>query len=62
VVAPESGGGPYATATIVLRNKVFIPVPEALAKVFIPQTNERKRFEVRSDLLFTDVDGPRLTE
>lgn len=62
VVAPESGGGPYATATIVLRNKVFIPVPEALAEVFIPQANERKRFEVRSDLLFTDEDRPGLTE
>ena len=57
VVAPASGGGPYATATIVLRNKVFIPVPEELADVFIPQGAERKRFEVRSDLLFTDADG-----
>ena len=57
VVAPESGGGPYATATIVLRNKVFIPVPDALADVFIPTANERKRFEVRSDLLFTDSHG-----
>ena len=55
VVAPESGGGPYTTATIVLRNKVFIPVPDQLADVFIPQGSERKRFEVRSDLLFTDI-------
>jgi molecular chaperone HtpG len=57
VVATASGGGPYATATIVLRNKVFIPVPEELADVFIPRDAERKRFEVRSDLLFTDVGG-----
>ena len=54
VVAPESGGGPYATATIVLRDKIFIPVPDRLATVFIPVGAERKRFEVRSDLLFTD--------
>ena len=57
VVAPESGGGPYPTATIVLRDRVFIPVPEELADVFIPQAAERKRFEVRSDLLFTDIEG-----
>jgi molecular chaperone HtpG len=56
VVAGESGGGPYATATIVLRNKVFLPVPQDLAGVFIPSAGERKRFEVRSDLLFTDSD------
>jgi molecular chaperone HtpG len=54
VVAPESGGGPYPTASIVLHNKVFIPVPDELADVFIPEGAERKRFEVRSDLLFTD--------
>lgn len=54
VVAPESGGGPYPTASIVLSNKVFIPVPDELAEVFIPKGAERKRFEVRSDLLFTD--------
>jgi molecular chaperone HtpG len=62
VVAPESGGGPYATATIVLRNKVFIPVPDQLAEVFIPQGAERKRFEVRTDLLFTDVEKTRQPE
>jgi molecular chaperone HtpG len=62
VVAPESGGGPYATATIVLRNKVFIPVPAELADVFIPIGGERKRFEVRSDLLFTDTGRPHFTD
>jgi hypothetical protein len=30
--------------------------------VFVPRCGERKRFEVRSDLLFTDVAGPRLME
>jgi hypothetical protein len=38
----------------VLSNKVFIPVPDELAEVFISKGAERKRFEVRSDLLFTD--------
>jgi len=62
VVSPESGGGPYATATIVLRNKVFIPVPAELADVFIPTGGERKRFEVRSDLLFTDSGRPHIMD
>ena len=54
VVAPESGGGPFVTASIVLRDKIFVPVPDDLRAMFIPEGDERKRFEVRSDLLYTD--------
>lgn len=54
IVSGESGGGPFATATIVLRDNIFIPIPDQLAAAFIPQPGERKRFEVRSDLLYTD--------
>jgi molecular chaperone HtpG len=61
VVSPESGGGLFPTATIVLREKIFIPVPDALADTFIPTGDERKRFEVRCDLLYTDVSGHDLT-
>ncbi len=55
VVSSESGGGPYPTATIVLQDKIFIPVPDSLIAAFIPSGEERKRFEVRSDLLYTDL-------
>jgi molecular chaperone HtpG len=55
VVSGESGGGPFATATIVLRDKIFVPVPDQLTASFIPQPGERKRFEVRCDLLYTDL-------
>jgi molecular chaperone HtpG len=58
VVAPESGGGPYPTATLVLKESIFLPVPAELAEKFIPQGEERKRFEVRSDLLYTEGRGP----
>ncbi len=58
VVAPESGGGPFATATLVLHESIFIPVPHELAEMFIPQEDERKRFDVRSDLLYTDSQTP----
>lgn len=54
IVASESGGGPFPTATLVLRESIFIPVPDELAAMFIPEGNERKRFDVRSDLLYTE--------
>lgn len=55
VVAEESGGGAFPTATIVLANKVYIPIPEAVAAAFIPAQGERRRLDVRCDLLYTDV-------
>jgi molecular chaperone HtpG len=54
LVAPESGGGPFPTATIVLKDRIFIPVPQQVSDAFIPAPDERKRFEVRCDLLFTE--------
>jgi molecular chaperone HtpG len=53
-VSSESGGGPFPTATIVLHDKIFVPVPDIIASAFIPKPAERKRFEIRCDLLFTD--------
>ena len=55
VVARESGGGPFPTATIVLRDRIYIPIPDEVAAAFVPAPEERKRFEVRCDLLYTEV-------
>jgi molecular chaperone HtpG len=55
VVASASGGGAVPTATMVLGNRIFIPVPDAVAAAFVPDVDERKRFEVRCDLLYTDA-------
>jgi molecular chaperone HtpG len=49
-----AGGGPYPTASIVLKDRVFIPIPDAIRDSFVPQTGERKRFDVRADILRTD--------
>jgi hypothetical protein len=49
-----SGGGVYETCTIVMKNRIYIPVPEAIQSAFIPTMGERKRFEVSCDLLFTE--------
>ncbi len=53
VVADTSGGGVFDTCTIVMKNRVFIPVPEAVQRAFMPENNERKRFDVRCDILST---------
>ncbi|MGH7705197.1 MAG: ATP-binding protein [Candidatus Dormibacteria bacterium] len=54
-VVAESGGGPFPTATIVLADRIYIPIPDAVAAAFIPAQGERKRFEVHCDLLYTDL-------
>jgi molecular chaperone HtpG len=57
LVAPESGGGAYPTATIVLKNRIYVPLPDPIAAAFIPEEGEKKRFEVRCDLLFTEPEA-----
>jgi molecular chaperone HtpG len=39
----------------VMKNQIFIPVPEALREAFLPATGETKRLEVRCDLLYIDI-------
>lgn len=52
-VATDSGGGMFQTCTILLQNKIYIPIPEGIQFEFIPGKNEKKRFEIRCDLLYT---------
>ncbi|MGB5087554.1 ATP-binding protein [Methylocystis sp. FS] len=53
-VEAPAGGGSFPTATIVLKDRLFIPIPDAIRASFIPTQGERKRFEVRADILRTD--------
>ena len=55
MVEANSGGGSYPTATIVLKDRIYIPVPDEIARSFVPAAGERKRFEVRSDILRTET-------
>ncbi|WP_181179420.1 hypothetical protein [Methylibium rhizosphaerae] len=52
LVAPNSGGGAFPTSTLVLNNRIFIPVPTNIEAAFIPKDAERKRLMVKCDLLF----------
>jgi molecular chaperone HtpG len=54
-VDAAAGGGPYPTSTIVLKNRIFIPIPDVIRSSFIPRTGERKRFEIRADILRTEA-------
>ena len=54
-VDAPAGGKSFPTATIVLKDRVFIPIPDAIRSSFVPVQGERKRFEVRADILRTDT-------
>ena len=57
LIAEPSGGGSFETCTIVMKNRIFIPLPEALRSSFLPRPLEKKRFEVRCDILYIDAKG-----
>lgn len=54
LISEQSGGGSFETCTIVMKNRVFIPIPLAIQTSFLPDANEKKRFEVRCDILFIE--------
>ena len=57
-VAASPGGGSFETSTIMMKNQIFIPIPEPLHQSFLPEAGETKRLEVRCDLLL--IDGARV--
>ena len=54
LVEASSGHGPRVTSTILTKNRTFIPVPNEIAETFLPKADERKRLEVRCDILYSD--------
>jgi molecular chaperone HtpG len=54
MIAPSSGGGRYPTCTIMMKNRIFIPIPPEIQSAFIPAPGERKRLMVRCDILYID--------
>ncbi len=53
-VSSASGGGSVETCTIVMKNQIFIPIPSHLESSFVPASGEKKRLDVRCELLFID--------
>ena len=54
VVESPSGGGAYSTCSIILKDRIYIPIPTEICTSFIPRTGEKKRFEIRADILRTE--------
>ena len=61
LVGQGSGGGPRNTSTILTKNRTFIPIPSEISETFLPRENERKRLEIRCDILYL-VDHPLLAK
>ena len=53
-ISEHAGGAAFQTSTIVLKDAIYIPVPKDIESSFIPVASERKRFEIRADLLRVD--------
>ena len=54
LISDESGGGSIVSCTIVMKNRIFIPIPASIQAGFLPQEGEKKRFEVKCDILQID--------
>lgn len=54
LISGQSGGGSFETCTIVMKNRIFIPIPPPIQGSFLPHQDEKKRFEVRCDILHID--------
>lgn len=54
-ISVASGGGGIITATIMLKNKVFIPIPDVIMDDFIPSADGKKTFNIRYDLLRAEI-------
>ena len=56
------GGQVFETCTIVVKNKIYIPVPDEVRRSFVPVGTDRKRFEVRYNLLFREIGQDQETD
>ena len=52
----DAGGGRVPSSTIVLRDRMYIPIPNQLLGAFIPAEGQTKRFEVAADLIHVEDD------
>jgi len=56
-VGPDTGGLQTPTCTLVLKDKIYVPIPALIRGAFVPLAGEKKRFEVKGDILRTESDG-----
>ena len=56
IVGETASGGLGITSTILTKGRTFIPIPQEIAASFLPNADERKRLEVRCDVLYLSGD------
>ena len=54
IIYPDSGGGSQCSSTIIVKNRIFIPIPEQIKEAFIPNDISTKKFEVSCELLYPE--------
>jgi len=52
LIGAPAGGGRKATSTILSQKRTFIPIPDEIRGDFVPEVGERKRLEVRCEILY----------
>ena len=60
LVSADSSGGPEITSTILTKGRTFIPIPSDLIRDFLPDADERKRLQVRCDILYLENHKPAI--
>lgn len=55
LLSETPGGRAFRTCSIALKNRIFIPVPDEIRRKFIPHETEKKRFEIRFELLYPEI-------
>ncbi len=55
ILSDAPGGRAFPTCTIVIKNQVYIPVPDEIRASFIPSESDRKSFEIRCELLYPET-------
>jgi len=55
IMSDNPGGHTFQTSTIMLKNQIYIPVPDEISQKFLPNDVERKRFEIRFELLYPEL-------
>jgi len=54
LLTTPTGGKKFETMTLSLKDSVFVPIPELLYNSFVPHEGQKKRFDVRFDILIVD--------
>jgi molecular chaperone HtpG len=55
ILSESPGGQSFATCTVVIKNQIYIPIPDEISAQFIPTGSGKKSFEVRCELLFPET-------